>query len=34
VPGRPNEYELFKRLGLKYDFYLTHGMAKPVFDPE
>jgi hypothetical protein len=30
----PNEYELFKKPGLKHDFYLTHGMAKPLFDPE
>jgi predicted transcriptional regulator of viral defense system len=28
----PSDYELFKRLGLKYDFYLTHGMTNPSYD--
>jgi hypothetical protein len=31
---RRSEYELFRKPELKYDFYLMHGMAKPLFDPE
>jgi hypothetical protein len=29
-----SQSELFKKPGLKYDFYLMHGMTKPLFDPE
>ena len=29
-----SKYELFKKAGLKYDFYLMHGMTKPLYDPD
>ncbi|MGC2331549.1 MAG: hypothetical protein WA581_08850 [Candidatus Acidiferrales bacterium] len=29
-----SQSELFKKPGLKYDFYVMHGMTKPLFDPE
>jgi hypothetical protein len=28
-----SDYDLFKEPGLKYDFYLMHGMTKPSYDP-
>jgi len=29
-----SKYELLKKPGLKYDFYLMHGMTKPLYDPD
>jgi hypothetical protein len=29
-----SKYELFKKPGLKYDFYLMYGMTKPFYDPD
>jgi len=29
-----SKYELFKKPGLKFDFYLMHGMTKPLYDPD
>lgn len=28
------EYELFKKTELKYNFYLMHGMTRPLYDPD